>query len=859
MKTNFLILILFFILNIPIGIKSATYIPYDIGFNTNSTSTPTFSAGEVITLNIDLNKSEFPEDKTNIEYGIAREIQNGPFTEFQPVSVIKTLKAYTDESVKTFDAIIPNVFDSYSTSTYVFYVKSYVDSDPDSGGFKVSNKNFKIKGDKNQDLINVKYMSLIMSNLNKFPLSHGPTIYNPKNTINNKVATSTSLEIIFESNVDTTVESKIKFNKLRSNVKLDDLKPKPFTIKKGYNAVYVPLPLFNYESGVYQGVITFENKQLAPVEFQYIVAGESVTFSQPTYSTSTNERVLSFEIFGSPIDRDLPEDLSGTSTLSTLSQIYKTEFILRDENGKELFIKTAEIDFSTTTYNLTFSNEIKDFTSVSIKTTNKDGKVIYETVKDLDIVFEKNNFLIPLLSIILILIILFFIFFIKRKLLNKSTAIIGFLIITITIFTLNGIIQAGGYGSVINEDPGAWKVPRSAPYVTFSGVSSGNINVYNNELIDDTKIRFNEDIRTKLYQEGEDIKLMFRASFVLCENTSFAINVGFSTTSIQDARSKKTGLLTSGIISVSNTIYLSGTDFIDKGKHIAVTLPYRQINIGKLKRSENNNLYIFHEMKNSRTQTEEYKIPITGVYPALSPVSGNQNTATGSAQSGLDDAGCRCEGRRGVCQINNSDVYTENASGCKFKIYCSASLDENNVNFTLINENTLGSEIKYEYDGQSVTRSKDAPYTISKPKTPGNNYLSFKAIDLGDNSEYLSSCSIDNVSNNNTPINNSSSSTINILNTSSSSIPSIYIGKTGQCNISWSIENMPSGVTCKLTDLSKNIIPVSGNNNLQTSGTWSPGVLPSNQKYTITCSGGSLSPALSKSVICRLDPKINEN
>jgi hypothetical protein len=70
---------------------------------------------------------------------------------------------------------------------------------------------------------------------------------------------------------------------------------------------------------------------------------------------------------------------------------------------------------------------------------------------------------------------------------------------------------------------------------------------------------------------------------------------------------------------------------------------------------------------------------------------------------------------------------------------------------------------------------------------------------------------------------------------------------------------MPSGVTCNLTDLSKNIINVNNNSNLSNTGNWSPGVLTSNQKYTITCSGGALTTSISESVICRIDPRFIEN
>jgi len=89
--------------------------------------------------------------------------------------------------------------------------------------------------------------------------------------------------------------------------------------------------------------------------------------------------------------------------------------------------------------------------------------------------------------------------------------------------------------------------------------------------------------------------------------------------------------------------------------------------------------------------------------------------------------------------------------------------------------------------------------------------------------------------------------------------PSVSLTKGGRCNLSWDIQGMPEGTTCKLTGLGVSqvisLIAGSGTGSLNLSAG-----LTSNQKYVISCNYTEVGVAktLSDSTICRIDSEVEE-
>ena len=122
-----IILISFLSIN---SIKAQTFVPAYVDFARSATTTPIFKAGESVKITFTLKQSILPKDRTTVEYGIVREIVDGSITSFEPIQILGTQKSANAAGEQSIDVEIPNILDTYATSTYVFYVKSTVDNDP---------------------------------------------------------------------------------------------------------------------------------------------------------------------------------------------------------------------------------------------------------------------------------------------------------------------------------------------------------------------------------------------------------------------------------------------------------------------------------------------------------------------------------------------------------------------------------------------------------------------------------------------------------------------------------------------------------------------------------------------------------
>lgn len=524
MKKIFLsfVLSIFFVLSS--SINAQTYVPHYVDLIT-STSSQILNAGDDIDIKISLDKSSLPAEKTNIEYGVVRRIVMGTMTSYEPISIFKIEKAYSSSRDINLKAKVPNVLKNNSSTTYALYAKITVIDNSDAENFIVSKQDFKIQANTNIPLTKVQYINFLHSNNRRYSIISGPTIYDLSKTNYKDVASSTALEIVIKSNVDTVLNPTITFKKLRSDVVIPDIKTSPIDVKKGTSTLaLIQMPTFNYEPGVYQGTIDFGNKNMIKVDFQYIVAGDSVTFGQPVYSkaTSTNNHVLDFNIFGTPIDLNLNPFLNNIST-STTSLIYKTDFIVKDKNNKELYKITKDIDFSSTTYRLEIPSNIKNLIKVSIKTIDNNGRVVYEGTKDLNIPKDNTLKSVMLATLFVLVFVLLLIF--KRKYLRVILFVIALTIL-------------GFWVSIAKAD--VWRLPFYW-YLDYNNFGGDQTYVANSDWVSNQGFifQFNTDVRNERYYTNEDIKITYQAIHEFCYNyyedlsvlltlsgSSYANNVG---------------------------------------------------------------------------------------------------------------------------------------------------------------------------------------------------------------------------------------------------------------------------------------------------------------------------------------------
>jgi hypothetical protein len=92
--------------------------------------------------------------------------------------------------------------------------------------------------------------------------------------------------------------------------------------------------------------------------------------------------------------------------------------------------------------------------------------------------------------------------------------------------------------------------------------------------------------------------------------------------------------------------------------------------------------------------------------------------------------------------------------------------------------------------------------------------------------------------------------------------PKLTVNKGGVCNISWNIQNMPTGTSCTVVSVGENTLtPANPTIVLKDDGSNFGAVnvdpLNSNQKITVKCTGPGVN--LSESVTCRINPEIREN
>ncbi len=621
MKKIILFVLLLVLLNLNIYKSEAftpAFSPQYIDIVTSSEDTPIFKAGDKVDLNISLSNNNTPLEKTQVEYGIVREIVSGNTTDYEPIKVLKIENSYSIGGTKKMNFEIPNVLNKES-DTYVFYAKISVIDDIDKENFIVSGRNFKIEKDNSIPITKILGMNLLHSNGKRFGLLHGPTIYDLTKTTYKGVASSTSLEITLESNTDIILNPNITFNKLRSDISVPDFKPNQINVKNGITNIVIPLPKFDYEPGVYQGVMKFNNVDIPDVNFQYIIAGDSVTIGQPVYESNLKEHTFSLPIYSTPVDMDLNVKLNDFSTstiekmLSPEALFYDSEFIIQDKDGKELHKTNQSIDFATSTYQLVLSSKINlnKIDKILIKVKNGEGKVIYEGVKNIDLpTSDKLSILKISLLVLLFVVLITLLILFKHKYFR-------ILLTILTLLTLLFGIQ------IFTAKAGVWFLGMNDGYLIYEG---GDTTYVRHGAFASTGYlyKFSTNIRETAYSVNSDFKFTYSAVHTWCHNYWEGLSTGFSLNSQDEAWTNRATISSPNILqylfnyydpSVSDALNSDDTSgeyvFSQSGDRFTIKTKYRTVNLGKPKIGDS--LYIERLVSERHYSDVRFKVPILNI------------------------------------------------------------------------------------------------------------------------------------------------------------------------------------------------------------------------------------------------------
>lgn len=484
--------------NISTTIHAEGFIPKEIKF---SSSTASYSSGIKKEFVLVPSSKELKAD-TQYEFGVARQIKNGFITSFDIVTTETVIAANQGR----FTTLIPNIMSENATSTYVIYLKSYVKNDPESENFFVTDEFTIIPNE--SPFVTIKNINLLQSTGDRFEIHSGPTIYNPIDVSTTTEATTTSVEITFDSNTDTIFKPIITFKKLRSNTVLPNSIADEIHISKGLNYVTIQAPTFGYEPGVYMGHVEFENELLQnSVDFQYIVSGQLATVGQLSY---TQAGVFTFDVFGTPLDLFNREVLTAPEIHSV-----NTVFL---SNGKKVYATSTIVNFASSTFSVVLPKKIKQVDTIQIEVVSgTTGKVLYTGEKKTDYMSLEQNDNQYILYILLIL-ILIVLAFKKFKI-----AFIIALIVSIVLVTAH---------TVFGDN---WNPALTPSYV----LNSRNLKYYAENYSHPIYVYLSEDITQKSYACGDVLKFMFKVEYINCSNTGVGVQVGFSTTSLAKAEASK--------------------------------------------------------------------------------------------------------------------------------------------------------------------------------------------------------------------------------------------------------------------------------------------------------------------------------
>lgn len=815
MKKIFFAVVLAYVINIPSSSFAAINLPESVSIG----SSTVYDAGKLVNLQVTQGTKSI-DKQTLIEYGIARTVKNGQFISFE-ILTTNTSDIAGYENMPILQLSIPNLLPENATSTYVAYIKYFEKNNPDNESFHISNE-FSIQLNQTP-FAQVKNINFLQSNGKRFDTLEGPTIYSVEDALKysaEKLATSTSLEITFESNQAFVIQPKIVFSKIRSGAFVQEFTPKPITIKKGTTYVVIPLPVFEYDPGVYMGQLVFDTPLLQnKVDLQYIVGGDAVSVGTVSVVKGPKVDSFKFDIFGTPIDIDRVAN-QATSTLgaSTTPQslIYTVQTQILDANGVVVQESSQSVDFN---QQQDFSVEIlkKRFDQVQVSsvkitvTSPTTGKVIFEGVKDIEYIGEPEMHVKRIIYIILW--ILFTILTLAALLKRRVKMVVVFVLALIVLFISRKAFALYSLESYLTSfDATYFRVEK------FSEVP---------------RLFVQENLPDRTYACGSSIPLTFKIQYLRCSNSSANVSVGFSWVS-SNAADNSRAIVSRTTSSDTHLATASGHNFYRTlSSFVTTRIPAPS--------SRNSPVNLYAVVRNSNSGPvdagySKYTIPV-------------QTTCQPKPTT------CNCSGRTQVCTRDGVRVsQTANSPACSLQASCSVNVSGDQATFTTVVTHALGNLSYKDTDTNAVISN---PVTRTIP-AGGSVTQRTTVTDLFDNMTAQSSCSsIPSPSDTITP---SDDTTVDIgddeqeVSISDFGLDKSIVEEGKECKFRW----RTTGVSlCTFKVNGEDFTPAPdgkvGTNILV-------GTADGNNKFGVLTCISSTTPAyeISTSTTCRVNPKVRQ-
>ncbi|MES2986237.1 MAG: hypothetical protein V4686_03920 [Patescibacteria group bacterium] len=649
MKNIYFAVVLCFITLISINVSAEVYFPESISIG----GAVSYDAGTEVKIT-SVDGAESLTSMTDIEYGVVQTTTKGYSTTYRIVSTqTKSLQGLN--SLQDITLVIPNMYENSAKNTYAVFVKYFEKNNPDNKKFVFTDQ-FSIKAN-TTPFTRIKDINLLHSNGNIFPLLYGPTIYSAeyaKEHEEENLATTTSLNVYFESNQSVVANPIITFSRLRSDLSTEIVESKPLEIKKGETRVIIPLPTFSYVPGVYMGKISFREGFIkSDLNFQYIVGGGSVTIGMVDVVEVDNS--LRFNIFDTPTDLDRVYDAAG-EVLST-SSLYTVSGTFLDSKGKVSGNFTKEVDFADENFTIDVKKSIffdTEINTIELKVMSKDGVVVFESTKNVKYVQKAKINLIDLVVYILLFI------FLAVVLVKKSIKlIIIFIVVSI-------LVSLGMY----------YKIHSYSNYPTpVSDARAPGGHGIGKQVVLTTQ----DNLYTKKFACGQPVKVNYEFKLQSCANlpSTGAYNIGFAGEAVTSVSSGKDvySAMDLGIATLDYPASLKAPTIVANTGLIVHTWisgsnPRKYIDV--------------------LASAIGYNIPL-------------QNTC------GETPPTCSCSGRDEICTLAGVQVSkTTNAPACALKASCSISLTGTSATF-----NTIGTGVL----GTLTYKDTDTGSAISNPHT----------------------------------------------------------------------------------------------------------------------------------------------
>ncbi len=874
------------------SVQAATYHPKSISFTAPSTAY-NGGASEPAQIFLKTKETGIPANTFIYDIGVAKEIHSGSVVEYQILGSDRVTYEALEKDAFKYSVKIPNLLEK-SEDTFVVFIKSYRENDPDSESFVVS-KSFNINPT-NKKTVTLDRGFIVTSTGEAFGLSVGPTLYAKAQ----KSTHATSAEIALQMTSNSKVELKgtMTFKKLRSN-DFSETKDVSLTVFDGQDIYPLELPTFNYEPGVYMGELNLgaEGVQTPQkISFQYIIDGPMVSAGQMYFVSATSTGVLfNMPVFGRPVD--LYTNGNGTST-DDVKEVYKTTLVFMDKEGMILREYTTELDYKKGVRQILVPDlNWKKVKSVAIKVVDENDKTIFTTTQNLSLPVPERDIthLIYALSILLLGASWFMVS--RKKGVIVWTTIFFALFVSAYAFAAWAPTDASGNILNVNNDPSKYK----------------------------TYFTFNEDFTTEPISCVEDTDVFLKMVFLECQNrVRESANFGVSRVSMQDARNRYASLSYNIASSTCN-----GGDKIIRWKGREIVIPCGSsghdnflfttdfIKIATLRGPIPANSKLYISVDGTKGLNAEYAMPLAqSSCDRCSNVAGEQiakafsaygrdyfhstadnklyfaaTSALGASVCAVDMCAdteaqeesmpegkvwntngtsgyekyscieqttqtCTCSGRTQVCTENGNQTQTPNASQCALQASCTFAKSGNQATFTFTPLRALG----------NITYSGENPVTRTIP-TNGSVTETMSITDSFDGMTASASCTASfndqdttNNNNNGNPDGGDCDPAVTTCtdNNGTGGNPSLppviskftatkFVEQGQSCVFAWEVQNAAS---CTLGGQSVN--PNASKSFPTTDG--------KNITKTLSCTNGGDTPqVVNRTATCAVNPTVKQN